>query len=132
MKTNVIRWLIISVLMSGTAWAQEPDKQMVSPKLAVAGVLTTAVGLSVLLHWNEDDVHAFGNSYCVGNNGDVDYGRCGSATETKVGLALTGAGVLMAWLGMRSKTVKVAPQVSKASVGAVVQVQWGGARAQQR
>jgi len=125
MKRYVVKWLIASLMMSGTAWAQTPEqKPMVSPKLGIAGVLTTAVGLSILLRWNEDDVHVLDSTYCVSNSGDVDYGSCGSPMKTKVGLALTGAGVLMAWVGLRTKHVKVAPQVSKARRAVTVAVQW--------
>jgi len=148
----IARWVMVSVVLQGTAWAQEsrvptmqeicerykdapgmrggacaaylpPESEPVSRALGIVGVLTTVVGTSLVLHWGFDDVRVLGDTYCVGSY-SVDAGSCGSAMETKVGLAMIGSGVLMTWLGLRSKTVSVAPSVSHTAKGVTAKVVW--------
>ena len=53
----VALWLIVSLALSGSASAAQGETEMVSPKLAMAGALVALVGVGVVLHPSEDDVH---------------------------------------------------------------------------
>lgn len=93
------------------------------PLLGVVGVLVAAAGFGVAFHPNEHDYRVLGSSYCVGDY-FVDAGRCGSARERQIGLAMMGAGVSMAWIGLRSKTVVIRPSLT----GGAVDIRWGSRR----
>jgi len=148
MKRYVIRWLIASLLMSGTAWAQvppgavpleqlmpegtvkaeaQPTTKPFSRKLGIAGVVVALGGVAVLGPWGTP-VTVVDSTYCVTDRLDVYEGGCNArGKQAMIGAAMLGGGILLAWTGLRS--VKVAPQVSKTSQAVNVSVQWGGQRA---
>ena len=122
------RWLatltLASTLLSGTAWAQEPEKRPANMKLGYAGLAVAMGGASLMVPWG-DEYQVVGRTYCVSENArQIERGSCGPALAPKVGAAIVGAGALLAWLGFRSKTVTVTPQVSKSSAGASATVKW--------
>lgn len=127
-RKQIVRWLIVAMMMPHVAWAQSSYKtgEPVSPKLAMAGVITIIAGWGVMFHPSEDDVHVLNSTYCVSDTGDVEYGSCSSPMEYKVGAIMIGSGVLMTWLGMRSKRVKVSPTLGPNVMGAQATIQWGG------
>jgi hypothetical protein len=147
MKKYVIRWLIASLMMSGTAWAQEPTPEQValgrklvaeatqetrpfSRKLGIAGVVVALGGVAVLGPWGTP-VTVVDTTYCVTDAYNVYEGGCNArGKQAMIGAAMLGGGILLAWTGLRS--VKVKSQVSKTRKAVAVSVEWGGARAQQR
>ena len=77
-----------------------------SPKLITAGAVTGLIGFLMLLP-HGDQYTVLGDTYCVGRY-SVDYGGCGPGmTVAKIGLLTLGSGILMAYIGSRSKTKKV-------------------------
>ena len=172
----IARWLVVSVVLQGTAWAQIPyvpdqnrvpgcqrperiavadwntlnyeqqraecqkgrpsesqwplaqskvDPPMVAPKLALTGLFSAAIGGSLLWHWGSQDVRFLGDTYCVSDYGDVDYGRCGTDMERQIGLIMIGSGALLMWYGARTKKgVTVAPYVSHRVKAVTAKVVW--------
>ena len=112
----------IACKMGYDPWA--PSKgDMVSAKLAIAGILIAAAGFGVAFHPSEDTYHILGDSYCVGDT-YVNDGGCGSPLETQIGLGMIGGGILMAWVGLRTKHVSVSPSINKTQKGVTARIRW--------
>jgi hypothetical protein len=140
MKKQWIAGVVVaSLVLSRTAWAQDPAPdsakprkvdtgKSLSPVLGVIGVVTAGVGLAMMFPYGTE-YHILGQSYCVTTgvySTDVNYGSCyHSAKVVGIGAVVAGSGALMAYLGIRSKKVTVAPAVSQQAVGAVATVRWG-------
>jgi hypothetical protein len=107
--------------------------ERVSPKLALAGLFLTAVGVAFMLPQGEE-YHILGDTYCVsgyynGGYHDVDYGGCSNPSAmVKVGAITAIAGSVMMVIGLQSKTVTVSPQVTPTSKSVVAVFRWGGKR----
>lgn len=149
MKKQLIGWVTVGSLMVGSlAYAQGGQSdggsgttttpsttgkqtystgEMVSPKLAVAGLITTLVGVAMMLPQG-DEYHILGDTYCVSYSGrDVNYGGCGNPISVvKAGAIAAGVGVTMMVIGMQSKTFTIAPQVSPTSKSVMAVFRWGG------
>ena len=95
------------------------DRGMKNPKLGVAGLLVAAAGIGVAFHPSERTTRVLNREYCVGNY-RVDAGSCGSPAETRIGMAMIGAGVAMTWFGFRSTTVMIGPYRD----GGTVTIRW--------
>jgi hypothetical protein len=73
----------------------------------MAGVVVSAAGFGLMLHES-------GPCYCGPSTGWV-----------VGGIAVVAAGVTMTWLGLRSRTVTVAPAIGPHVVGATAAIRWG-------
>lgn len=134
MKKYMIRWLIASLMMGGTAFAQGKEApyniqtRQYSRPLGWTGVVTTLAGVAMLGPWGTP-VTVLDSTYCV-TEYEVSSGGCNArGKQAAIGAALIGGGILMAWTGFRTVTVVVKPQVSKTSKGAAVTLAWGGSHA---
>ena len=103
---------------------KEPD--MVSPKLAIAGIFTAAAGAGLLFHFGYDNVDVLNSTYCVSDWGDVAYGSCGTALDRKVGGIMLLSGVMMVWIGARTKKVKVSSSLGPNDTSVKATIVWGG------
>lgn len=100
--------LLALVLLARVVSADEPAKpqtmatgEPVSMTIAMAGVVVAAAGFGMMLHES-------GPCYCGPAPGWV-----------LGGVAVVAAGVTLTWLGLRSRTVTIAPVVSPHVVGVV-------------
>ncbi len=106
--------LLVSVLVTGTARADDaaPARTVktgepASMVVAMTGIVVVGAGFGMMLHES-------GPCYC------------GPDTAWVVGgVAVIAAGVTMTWLGLRSRTVTVAPAVTPHVVGATATIRWG-------
>ena len=153
---NVVRWLIVSLTMSGTAWAQEnPSGQAQVEKMCRTAtypisewamcapyrpVKTTrdahpkleATGWLMMIVgglWMipiGDTISVFGDNYCV-TDYSVDEGGCSTPHwKMKLALATVGTGFVFTRIGGRQ--VAINPVVQSQVKGVTATVRWGGKR----
>jgi hypothetical protein len=108
--------LVACVCASGIAWAQE-DQATPAPRatgepaslaIAVGGVVLASAGFGLMLRTT-------GPCYCEPRTAWVIGG-----------VAIVAAGVTMTWLGLRSRTVTIAPDLGPHVVGGRALIRWGG------
>jgi hypothetical protein len=125
---NIIAAVLVLVGISGRAWAQDdppaptptaaPQEwhtgEPVSLTVAMIGTVVAAAGFGLMLRTT-------GPCYCE------------PRTQWVVGgVIVVAAGVTMTWLGLRSRTITIAPTIAPHIVGATAVVQWGSPRARGR
>jgi hypothetical protein len=124
------RWtaiLLIASALGPTLHAQTTTKKTANPDLGLVGivVMATSVGMIVPIAWG-DQYEVLDTRYCVESRA-IYRGDCqGSTTPTlrKVGYGVLGAGALLTYLGFRSKTITVAPAVSKTGATLTTTIKW--------
>jgi len=108
---RLVAAVLVSGLLTGTAGAQSrvvATNEPVSLTVALAGVMVVGAGIGIMLH---------GAEYC-----------CESRPGWIVGGGVVvGAGVTMTWLGLRSRTVVIAPVITPHVRGALGTIRWGAA-----
>ena len=114
--------LVACLCASGSAAAQEaapppqqlPTGEPVSLTIAMSGVVVSAAGFGMMLHET-------GPCYCGPSTGWI-----------LGGIAVVAAGVTMTWLGLRSRTITVAPTLGPHVLGGTATVRLGQARHDRR
>ena len=124
MMTMRLVWcVLVASLLGAPAWAQEdpppspspPGSQQwhtgepVSMAVAMAGVVLSSAGFGLMLRTT-------GPCYCEPRTAWV-----------VGGVAVVAAGLTMTWLGLRSRTVTIAPTVERHALGGTATIRWGGA-----
>jgi len=104
-----MRPLIILVLLSLSrpAWAQAPPQASDAPvnvTVALVGTVVVAAGFGMMLR--QDERGSSDTGWLIG------------------GVAVVAAGVTLTYLGLRPRTVTVAPTVTKHIVGATAIIRW--------
>jgi len=119
-KRHVAAVLLACVCSTAPAWAQDPPApaepyqvttagEPVSLVVAMGGIVVASAGFGLMLHQS---------SPCY----------CGPATAWVVGgVVVVAAGVTMVWLGLRprTRTVIIAPTITKQTVGGLAVIRWG-------
>jgi hypothetical protein len=140
MKKMFANVLVACTLMQGTAWAQtsaapgvwvdeQPPVSETKPAnriLGMIGVGAMIAGGAMMVRPKSEDWTLNSRSYCYSEHyREINFepGMCYTTKPMiKAGLITAGAGALVTWLGYRN--VKVAPNVSKGTVGATATVKW--------
>jgi hypothetical protein len=108
--------LVACVCASGPAWAQE-DPAPPAPRatgepaslaIAMGGVVLASAGFGLMLRTT-------GPCYCEPRTAWV-----------VGGVAVVAAGVTLTWLGLRSRTVTIAPVIDGQTAGGLAVIRWGG------
>jgi hypothetical protein len=111
-----ILWVIlVSACLTGSAWADDKPVTVatgepLSLTVAMVGTVVVGAGFGLMLH---------------------ESGPCHCQSDTAWvigGVAVVAAGVTMTWLGLRSRTVIVAPTVAPRVIGATTTIRWGADR----
>jgi hypothetical protein len=118
---RIILWVFVtSWCLTGTAWADDQPPRTVatgepvSLTVAMVGTVVVGAGFGLMLH-------------------EARPCYCGPDTAWVVGgVAVVAAGVTMTWLGLRSRTVIVAPTVAPRVIGATTTIRWGARRPRKR
>lgn len=98
--------------------------------IGVIGVLTAAAGVGAVLHFGQENADILGDRYCVDTNYiGVHEGSCGGPLQTKIGLIMIGAGVLTAYVAIKS--FSVSPMITKHTKGVSGKIAWGGGHGKQ-
>lgn len=129
MTRQWIAGLVISGLLGQSVAAQTTVTEPANPNLGLGGVLVMLGSLGMLVPINTGEQYdLLGKRYCVENEHTLTHGDCGGTTPTptlrKVGFAVLGTGALMTYLGYRSKTVTVAPQLTLTGAKVTATVKW--------
>jgi hypothetical protein len=118
--------VLVAVLgLSGSAWAQDDPAappapasphwqtdEPVSLTVAMAGVVVASAGFGLMLHTTQPCSCEPRTAWVVG------------------GVVVVAAGVTMTWLGLRSRTVTIAPDIGPHVVGGTAVIRWGARRPQ--
>ena len=117
-------WSVMLVACMSRPLAAEP----LSPKLAIAGVTTMAVGIGMMAPYG-DEYRVFDQTLCVNTaQRSIDRGRCEQPTARVItaGKWVMGAGTALTVLGFWPVTPKVAiaPMVGPTATGVRGRVQW--------
>jgi hypothetical protein len=94
----------------------------VSLTVAMSGIVVVGAGFGMMLHQTSC-------GYASSTGGGIVVGACGSDPGWLVGgVVVVAAGVTMTWLGLRSRTVLIAPTLTPRVLGATATIRWGGSR----
>jgi hypothetical protein len=116
-RAGAIAALVVS--LSAAAWAQDPAPDPPAPvtratgepaslAIAMGGVVLASAGFGLMLHQTAP---------CY----------CGPATAWVIGgVAVVAAGLTITWLGLRPRTVTIAPVVAPHTAGGLAVIRWGG------
>ena len=116
-----IVWWTALVMLSARVVSAEP----LSPKLAMAGIITAAAGIGMMAPYGEE-YHVFDRTYCVANSYTLDRGKCEQPTAAVItaGKWVLAAGLGMTALGFWPKRVTVAPMIGPHVKGVAGRVRW--------
>jgi hypothetical protein len=110
--------VVLVLLTAGPAWAQAPDPPAPASSasgdaarltVAMSGIVVVGAGFSMML-------------FAYDGRGDDAPGLLIG------GVAVVAAGVTMTWLGLRSRTVTIAPAIDRHHLGAIGVIRWGRPR----
>jgi hypothetical protein len=110
--------VLVLCLGSASAWAQDEPatppplqwhtSEPVSLTVAMAGVVVMSAGFGLMLHTTQPCYCEPRTAWVIG------------------GVAVVAAGLTLTWLGLRSRTVTLAPVVDRQRVGGMAAIRWGG------
>jgi hypothetical protein len=128
MTRQWIAGLVISGLLGQSVAAQTTVTEPSNPNLGLGGVLVMLGSLGMIVPITSGEKYEIlGKTYCLENEHTLTRGDCGGTTTPtlrKIGIVTLGAGALMTYLGYRSKTVTIAPQVSQTGARVTATVKW--------
>jgi len=116
MRILLVILLVLSVSHPAWAQAQAPPQKVseapVNVTVALVGTVVVAAGFGMMLR--QDERGSSDTGWLIG------------------GVAVVAAGVTLTYLGLRPRTVTVAPAVGKHVIGATATIRWPAPRHQRR
>lgn len=128
--------VLVSLILTGPAWAQAPDPPAPASSasgdaarltVAMSGIVVVGAGFGMMLHetWRQvaiaDPRPGPDPTLIVGC-------YCSDPKWIVAGTVVVAAGVTMTWLGLRPRTVTIAPAIGPQRLGALGVIRWGSPR----